>query len=144
MIKKILGGVSFIIGTVLIIFFHVNITGNVVSDTAGSLSGIFGLVLIVGGITLIVESSSLEGRLGHNEKEVIKNAFRNWDGKLNSDRRRILERFGIETEKTHKGRVAFYIPGAHGKVYASEKPKDHRAKLNFATELARYVEMNYR
>ena len=51
--KKVAGALSFIVGIILLVSSQSGITGNVISEVAGSLSSIFGLMFIVGGLVFM-------------------------------------------------------------------------------------------
>ena len=143
--KRVLGFILFIFGVLLAFLSQTPITGNAVAENLGGFRYVLPAVLIISGIVLMAHPSTLEERVvSHGEREQIKSAFRQWDGKLTGAQRKVLSRYGLRTETTGGGHVSFYFPYSPTKVYTSSTPSNQRTGLNFALkQLIPYIEENY-
>jgi len=143
--RRVLGIILFVVGVLLAFLLQIPITGNVIAENLGDFRYILSAVLIIFGIVLMAHPLTLEERVvSHGEREQIKSAFRQWDGKLTGAQKKVLSRYGLRTETTGGGHVAFYFPYSQTKVYTSSTPSDQRTGLNFALkQLIPYIEGNY-
>src|SRR3989344_4303965 len=143
--RRILGLILFIAGVLLVFLSQISLTGNVISENLGGFRYVLPAVLIISGIVLMTYPSTLEERVvSHAEREKIKSAFRQWDGRLTGFQRKVLKEYGLKTEITGSGHVAFYFPYATKKAIAASTPGDQRGGLNFALKtLIPYIEENY-
>ena len=143
--RRVVGGILFALGILTIFSSPIALTGFFVSEGWKNAENIFGIVFVIFGMILLSNFGSLEKRiLDSGEKQQIKSAFRQWNGRLTGAQKQILRRYGIQTEKTGSGHLAFYFPGVPTKIYASSTPSDQRTGLNFTLKLLiPYIEENY-
>lgn len=143
--KKIIGFVLLLAG-MFFSFSQMNMTGFVVVGNFFPDLGLFSLIIFFFGMVLIIVSSLEKEVLTKREKEEIKTAFRGWDGRsISNSQKKILRKYGLETEQTSKTHRSIYFPYSSYKVFHSGTSGDVRSGLNFALkDLIPYIERNYK
>ena len=144
--KKVFGGILFSAGLLAILLSQPSMTGNTIGNSASNLGSLAGVILVVAGVVLMTLPSGLEGKVVQPEdKQRIKSAFRQWNGRPTKAQKEILRQYNLIMQHTGSGHIAVYFPGSHRKVYMSSTPSDQREGLNFALkQLIPYIETNYR
>ena len=99
--RKVLGFILFIAGILLVFLSQISVTGNVIAENLGDSRYVLSAVLIIFGVVLMAFPIPLERRVVESKDKIeIKNAFRQWNGRLTNSQKHVLRKYGLRTETT--------------------------------------------